>query len=278
MPIFEAIILGLIQGLTEFIPISSSGHLVLVRELFGWEDTGIAFDTVLHLGTLLAVIIYFWSTWKSLLFTLGRLIARKETKPENKFLLLALIIGTLPALAIGYFFNESIDQLFRDISWVAIFLIATGVLFVIAERARRWFKKREEQYGQKKFKDLGIGRALFIGCMQAVALLPGVSRSGLTIAGGIFSGLTREAAARFAFMLSVPIILAAGILGLIEMAGNGGIAEIGLASVIIGFIVAAASGYLAIKFMLRFLRQRKLYIFSIYLMILGVTLLVLGNL
>lgn len=278
MPIIESIILGLIQGITEFIPVSSSGHLVLVREIFGWQDSGIAYDSILHLGTLLAVLIYFRKTWLDLLTALGQIISRKPAKSEDKFLISAIIIGTIPALFFGYFLNKIIDQTFREITWVTIFLIATGLLFLVAERARRFFKKREEQYGQIKFEQIGWAKVLLIGLMQSIALLPGVSRSGMTIAGGIFSGLTREGAARFAFLLSMPIILAAGILGLIEVFGNGGLAEIGLASVIIGFVVSAISGYFAVKFMLRFLRNHKLYIFSIYLIVLGVVLLVISNL
>ncbi len=278
MPIIEAITLGLIQGLTEFIPVSSSGHLILVREIFGWADSGIAFDSILHLGTLLAVLIYFWKTWKNLLKALGQIISRKPVKPEDKFLLGAIIIGTIPALIVGYFFNETIDKTFREITWVTIFLIATGIVFVIAERVRKWFKKREKQYGKTEFKDVGWAKILFIGLMQAIALLPGVSRSGMTIAGGIFSGLSRESAARFAFLLSMPIILAAGILGLVEVFGNGGLEKIGLISLIVGFVVSAVSGYFAVRFMLKFLRNHKLYIFSIYLIVLGVVLLVISNL
>lgn len=288
MSIFEAVVLGLIQGLTEFIPVSSSGHLVLVRELFGWEDTGVAFDTILHLGTLLAVFIYFWSIWKSLFKSLGKfflgIFSRsywQKIPKEDSFLLGALIVGTIPAVIIGYFFRDFIDQTFRDIIWVTVFLMATGVLYILVERARRYFKHREEgkgnvEYGTTKFRDLSWGKILFIGVMQAIALLPGVSRSGTTIAGGVFSGLTREASARFAFMLAAPVILAAGILGLVDIFSNGGVTQIGIAQIIIGFSVSLIAGYFAVRLMLNYLKTRKLYIFSIYLFVLAIVIFLLN--
>lgn len=280
MDIIQASILGLIQGLTEFIPVSSSGHLVLIRILFGWEDTGVAFDTILHLGTLLAVFICFWSTWKSLLFTIWNLLSGlwhkqnlQKIKKEDKGLLLALLIGTLPAAVMGFFMRDLVDGFFRDVFWVAFFLICTGVLFIIIERLdiARVPKKNNEIL---KVTSLSSKQAFFIGLMQAVAILPGVSRSGMTIAGGMFVGFNREKAARFAFLLSAPIILAAGLVGLFEISSTG-FAGIGLWSVIIGFVVAAVSGYLAIKMMLQFLKSKKLYIFSIYLFIVGILILIL---
>jgi len=288
MPLIQALVLGLIQGLTEFIPVSSSGHLVLVRELFGWEDLGVAFDTILHLGTLLAVVVYFWSTWKKVFRTLGVIVAslfkpelRQSLDKEDVFLLGALVIGTIPAVVTGYFLGSWIDDTFRSLAWVTVFLMATGILFIIVERARRYFKRREEERGQPefgttKFAHLGWWKVLFIGCMQAVALLPGISRSGTTIAGGVFSGLNREAAARFAFLLSFPVILAAGIVGISQIAGDG-VEKIGWGSLIIGFVVSAVSGYFAVRLMLKYLRTKKLYIFSIYLFVLAIIIFILGS-
>jgi len=288
MPLIQATILGLIQGLTEFIPVSSSGHLVLVRELFGWPDMGVAFDTILHLGTLLAVLVYFWSTWKKVFKTFGIMLVgifrhdwRQKNTNEDKFLVGALIVGTIPAVIAGYFLGEWIDQTFRDLAWVTIFLMVTGILFIIAERGRRWFKKQdkgngESEFGTAKLSNLGWGKIIFIGCMQAVALLPGISRSGTTISGGIFSGLNRETAARFAFLLSFPVILGAGLIGVIDIADHG-FAEIGWAALIVGFAVSAISGYFAVKMMLRYLRTKKLYIFSIYLFALAIIIFILGS-
>ena len=285
----QATILGLIQGLTEFIPVSSSGHLVLVRELFGWEDMGVAFDTVLHLGTLVAVIIYFWSTWKSLLRTLGLLIAglfksscRKKIQPAELFLLAALLVATIPAVIVGYLTRDFIDSTFRNIVWVAIFLVVTGTVFIFMERGRRYFKhlaekKQQPRYGLTEFKNLSWGRIVFIGIMQSFALLPGISRSGFTIAGGVFSGLTREAAAKFAFLLSAPIILGAGLVGVYDIYQDGW-EKIGLTSLIIGFLVSLVSGYFAVRFMLKFIRGHKLYIFSVYLFVLAVVILIINQL
>jgi undecaprenyl-diphosphatase len=289
MSLLQATILGLIQGLTEFIPVSSTGHLVLVRELFGWEDMGIAFDTVLHLGTLLAVIIYFWSTWKSLLRTAGLLIAslfkpscRKKTEPSQVFLLAALAVATIPAVIVGYWARDFIDVAFRNIIWVAIFLIVTGTIFIFMERGRRYFKRLAEKkqrlrYGLTEFKNLSWGRIILIGIMQSFALLPGISRSGFTIAGGVFSGLTREAAAKFAFLLSAPIIFGAGLIGLYDIYRDG-LEKIGVWSLVIGFLVALISGYFAIRFLLKFIRSHKLYIFSVYLFVLAVVILIITQL
>lgn len=289
MPLIQATILGLIQGLTEFIPVSSSGHLVLVRELFGWEDMGVAFDTVLHLGTLLAVIIYFWSTWKSLFKTFGFFLAgffkpalRSRINKSELFLLAALIIATIPAAVLGYLTRDFIDAAFRNIVWVAIFLVVTGTVFIFMERGRRYFKrlaekKQQPRYGVTEFKNLSWGRIIFIGIMQSFALLPGISRSGFTIAGGGFSGLTREAAAKFAFLLSAPIILGAGLVGLYDIYQSGW-ETIGLASIIIGFVVSLVSGYFAVRLMLKFIRGHKLYIFSVYLFVLAVVILVINQL
>lgn len=281
MSILQSVILGLVQGLTEFIPVSSSGHLVLVSEIFGWEDQGIAFDIVLHLATLVAVVVYFWREWGRMLKSFGIWFAslfspslRSKISKEDGKLFLYILIGTIPAVPAGLFLEEYIEGYFRSIFWVSLFMILTGLLFVVLERGRRFYKHKREEKGQEEFgtdkiSELGILKSLFIGVMQSLGIFPGVSRSGITIAGGFLSGLSRQAAARFSFLLSVPAIIGAGTIGIKEISGkgfNGGILPIHF---IIGFAVSLFAGYFSIKWMLRFLKHEKLYVFAIYLIMLG---------
>ncbi|EKD49151.1 MAG: hypothetical protein ACD_63C00254G0008 [uncultured bacterium] len=287
MSLLQATILGIIQGLTEFIPISSSGHLVLVRELFGWKDTGFAFDAILHLGTLFAVIVYFWKIWKKMFIAFGFVVAGlfqpdlfKKAGKEDVKLLLYIIVATIPALIAGYFFMDIIENVFRNIIWVVVFLIMTGVLLIGIELLKIYFKRRSNKFGVTEKPDsdellhLGVGKALLIGVMQAVALLPGVSRSGMAMAGGIFVGLTRQAAARFSFLISGPVVIAAGALGLIYIKENG-TNGIGVWEILIGFTTSLVVGYFTVKYMLKYLNKNKFYVFSLYLIVLGIVLFLL---
>ncbi len=273
MPLLQAIVLGLVQGLTEFIPVSSSGHLVIVPYLLGWEAPGIAFDTILHLGTLLAVLVYFWREWRRLLIAAVYLVGgvfsarwRQKVDRGDAALLGLLVLGTIPALAAGYFFQDIFEQAFDNVALVALFFLVTAVLLAGVELYLKWRERRQPDKSQPV--NPRWGGALLVGIMQALAIFPGLSRSGLTISGGIFSGLSRERAARFSFLLSLPIILAAGLLGILDLQKTPLSDGDGLV-LLIGFAVAALSGWLAIRWLLSFLKRRPLYIFSIYLIIIS---------
>jgi undecaprenyl-diphosphatase len=262
--IFQAAVIGLLQGLTEFIPVSSSAHLELAPWIAGWPDTrvvgSLAFDVFLHLGTLVALLVYFGRDW---LRYLGALVAslreRRVGKDRDRRLAWLLVIATVPAAIIGFVGQDFIDSVLHADSdavrlAIAAFLAVGAVALWIADRigARN-----------RRLADLSTPNALTIGFSQALALLPGISRSGATITAGLALGLTREAAARFSFLLATPITLGAGVVGsrkLFEqpLSGNEWVA------VAIGFVVAAASGLFAIGFLLTWLRTRTVLVFSLY--------------
>jgi len=250
----QALLLGLLQGATEFIPISSSGHLVLVPWLLGWQEPGLAFDAVVHCGTLLAVVGYFRRDLALLARAwLRGWRARSWSEPQGRLAWL-ILLGTLPAVVLGLLFEEWFEALFSAPAAVAGFLMVTGLLLIVSERLGR------RQHGEDQ---LGWLDALLIGLGQAAAIAPGISRSGATMAAGLLRGLRREAAARFSFLLAAPVILGAGLLQLAKlvMSGQG---EGEWPTLALGFVTAAASGYLCIRFLLTYLRRRSLYPFALY--------------
>ncbi|MBI3953950.1 MAG: undecaprenyl-diphosphate phosphatase [Chloroflexi bacterium] len=254
MSLLEAFVLGLVQGITEFLPISSSGHLILVPKLLGWQPHSLAFDVMLHEATLLAVVAYFWRDWVRM--------ARERAR-----LLWLLAAGSVPTAVAGALFSGAIEERLRGAGVVAAMLLSIAVVMGAAEVVGR---KRD---GMER---VGLGRALFIGLAQALSLIPGVSRSGITIAAGMFGNLRRGAAARFSFLLGTPIILAVGVVKLAELArGGGGTGgpEAGWAALAVGFVTAAAVGVLAIRFLLAFLQRRGLWWFIAYRLALGGVLL-----
>lgn len=243
-------ILGLVQGLTEFLPVSSTGHLILVREVFGiTADHGLAIDAVLQLATALAVVVYFF----------------KDILKLDRQTLLALAAGTVPAVIAGLFLESTMDTVFRSATLVAYALLAGSLVMLAAEV----FSKRIEQK-----KEAGWGTGLVIGLFQCLALVPGMSRSGMTISGGLFMGLTRESAARFGFLLSVPIILGSGLKKLLELGFDGTLAAVG-PDLLAGSAVAFASGLLAIHLLLLFVRTQPLYAFIAYRIVLAALILYL---
>lgn len=257
MNIIQAIILGIVQGATEFIPISSSGHLVLTREVFGWEDPGVIFDIFLHLGTLLAVLIYFRRDWL-------KIIKDLFSKSGDKRIAINLVVATLPAFVLGFLFNDYINSIFRHALWVSTFLIIVGLFFLSAEKFAN-HKIIKKDLGKITWKD-----ALLIGLAQALALLPGVSRSGVTIAAGMFRSLKRTEATRFSFLMASIAILGASIFGSLEAMRDGGYMGNYWLEIVIGALIAALVGYISIKYLMKFLSQHKLHLFAIYLICLGV--------
>lgn len=269
MDIIQAIIIGLVQGLTEFLPVSSSAHLIFIQELLGVE-ANLAFDVLLHLGTLVAVISYFWRDILQMIIAFfsslvdlvkGRFISEIK-KDQYKKLTWYLIIATIPVGIIGYLFNSSIESLFTGISIPAFFLLITGCILYFSQRMNS---------GEINLKNMSWKEAVIVGCGQACALLPGLSRSGTTIATGLFLGLDKEFAAKFSFILSIPAILGAAVYELKDVSFSG---NVELTVWIIGFLVAAISGYLAIKFLLKLIKERSLDVFAYYCWIVGAIILV----
>lgn len=255
-----ALILGVVQGATEFIPISSSGHLVLVPWLLGADNPGLAFDAVLHLGTLCAVVAFFWRDLVQLI--IGLVLSLKERsltdEPRRKIAWL-IVLGTIPAAVIGYFLESFFEVLFAAPFWVGILLLATGVILAVSERLGR---------RALEIQDMSWLDAAIVGLAQAVAIAPGISRSGATIGAGLWRGLKREEAARYSFLLATPIILGAGVPKLTDL-WQASPAWSSPSALIVGFAAAALSGFLSIRFLLRYLRTRSLYPFAIYCWVVG---------
>lgn len=277
MDIIQAIILGIVQGLTEFLPISSSAHLVLVPKLIGVTypnpSAAVAFDTLLHLGTLVAVIGYFWKDILSLIkafissiMDIFRGKFKQELKEDSfKKLTWLLVVGTIPAGLAGVLFEKQFDALFSSVVAVGFFLLITGILLWAAERVKT---------GHKEVKEFSFKNALVIGIFQALAIAPGISRSGATISAGLFSGLDRTLAARYSFLLSIPAILGAAAVQIKDIHVG---FEANTAAIIAGFIAAVIFGYLAIAFLLRIIvRDKSLMIFAYYCWIVGIVTLILS--
>lgn len=267
---FQALILGIVQGLTEFLPVSSIAHLRIVPALLGWKDPGAAFSAVIQLGTLLAVVIYFWQDLSHLLMAFTRsLRERHKSHDLHARLSWYILYGTIPIVLFGVLFKEAITgPRIRSLPVISFSLIVLAIIMIIAEaRGRR----------KKGVEDLSLGGAFFIGCAQALALIPGMSRSGTTITAGLFTGLTLAASARFSFLLGSPAILLAGVFELKDLF-EAGLQGEGLFSLLLGVTSAFLSGYLAIDLLLKYLQTRSLKPFAIYRVLLGALLLVLASL
>ncbi len=259
MTLFQAIVLAVVQGLTEFLPISSTAHLILVPWLFGWQDPGLTYDVALHAGTLLAVLLYFIRTWWEMVLAL---LGRAPTRPEaGSGRLLGLIaLGTVPAGLAGYFLEPYAETVFRAPALVAMALIAVAVLMWVADRRPAL---------TRTVSGLTLADTLTIGVAQAVAIVPGTSRAGITIAAGLFRNLSREGAARFSFMLATPIIGGATLKKAVEVWGVGFPPGLTVTDFVVGVVVSAVVGYAAIAFLLRYLQVRTLKIFVAYRLALG---------
>lgn len=268
MDVIQAIIIGTVQGLTEFLPVSSSAHLVLVPEVLGVQGS-LAFDTVLHVGTLAAVFTYFWNDIvhmvRAFLSSIGDIPSGnfREGIREDRFKRLAwmVIIGTVPAGLAGVLFKDFFEALFSSTVAVGFFLIVTGLLLWGSERVSRGVSEK------LSIEKLGVRNSLIIGCAQALAIAPGISRSGATISAGLFLGFERELVARYSFLLSISAILGAALVQVKDI--SVGFDLLG-ASMIAGFLAAAVSGYAAIKFFLKLIKERDLNVFAYYCWALGI--------
>jgi undecaprenyl-diphosphatase len=256
----QAIVLGIVQGAAEFIPISSSGHLVLVPWFLDWPEPGLVFDTIVHWGTLAAILAVFWRDILALAMAWVRsLVGRSLDQPEARLAWL-IIVGTLPAALMGFLWEDFFESLFSSPGRVAVLLLVTGAILVLSERLGKRLRS---------LSDLGWLDSVLIGLAQGLAIAPGISRSGATMAMGLLRGVEREAAARFSFLLATPIIFGAGLLKLIELfqAGAGGASWL---SLMVGFLAAAISGYVCITFLLAYLQRGRLYVFAAYCWAAGV--------
>ncbi|MDO4396491.1 MAG: undecaprenyl-diphosphate phosphatase [Clostridia bacterium] len=274
MTYFEAIILGLVQGLAEFLPISSSGHLALIQGLFGIEgESVLLFAVLLHVGTLVSVFICYWKDiWEllvELVVTVKDLCTgnglRLDERPVRK-LGVMIIVATIPTGVIGLLFNDIFEGLYSSFVAIGIGFIITGVLMFLAERMGG---------SNRGIENMNFRNALFIGTLQGVAICPGISRSGSTLIGGLTTGLRREFAVKFAFLISIPSILGSVVLEVPDAVKAG--LDPGLAGpIVVGMLVAAVSGFVAIKTMIKIVSDKKLSYFSYYVWVLGVVTIVLG--
>lgn len=266
MTILQAIILGILQGATEFLPVSSSGHLVLIPWLLNWNPPGLTFDTTVHLGTLVAVVIYFWrDIWQIVLGVLKTLRTRTLDDFYGRLGWL-LVVGSIPAALAGYLLNDLFESLFGTPTLVSVFLLITGAILFFSEKVATRTRNLES---------IGWKDGILIGLAQAAAIAPGISRSGSTIAAGLALGIKREAAARFSFLLALPIIFGAWALQFKDALAVG-IPSGQITLLVAGFAAAAITGYAAIHFLLSYLRRRGLMAFVWYVWAFGLFTLVVS--
>jgi undecaprenyl-diphosphatase len=267
---FQALLLGIVQGLTEFLPVSSSAHLVLVPWVLGWDvepEAAFVFDVLVQLGTLTAVVIYFWPDLVHMLrSTLRAAIARRWTGDAYLRLTWLVVLGTVPAVAAGLLLKPLVEAAFGSPTAVSLFLLVTAGLLAGAEKVGRRSKALESA----SWID-----ALWVGLAQAISIFPGISRSGSTIAAGLARGLQRPAAARFSFLLSIPVMIGAGLVAGLDLAALPDAAAYGPV-VLVGFAAAAVVGYLSIRWLLTFVGRHSLTAFSIYCLAAGLAGLLLS--
>ena len=268
MPLLQVIVLAVVQGLTEFLPISSTAHLYLTSWLFGWQLEGLDFDIALHIGTLLAVLLYFARDWVQIIAQgFGVRMKGDEEIKHNHMLLWLLAIGTVPVGIAGLLFNKQAESTWRNPFVIGGMLIAVGVLMYLAEKAGR---------RQRDLSSIDLPDAVTIGVAQALAVVPGTSRSGITISAGLFRNMTRESAARFSFLLSTPAIAAAAGKALYDMHTKGGLHGVMNSDFLVGVAVSAITGCLVISWFLHYLRRGGLRPFVYYRIVFGIIVLALA--
>jgi undecaprenyl-diphosphatase len=267
VPVIEAAVLGVVQGLTEFIPISSSGHLVLVPEALGWGQPGLAFDVLLHAGSLIALLIYFSGE----LIDLSRGAIQGDR--ASRRLVMLLIIGNVPAAIAGLVWGDYFEEAFKDASAAAIQLGLTAIILVGAELILRYHQRRTANTGGglRKMEDMNVLDASVVGVAQAVSILPGISRSGSTIGAGLAMSISRDDAARFAFLLAIPALFGAMVIELPELDG----ASLGVPAAVVGFLSSLVFSYVAIWGLIRYLKRNTLYPFAAYCVVAAIVFYVL---
>ena len=260
MSVFRAVILGIIQGIAEFLPISSSAHLILLPYLFGWEESGLAFDVALHFGTMMAVLVVFFKDWWDLFIGAIKDIKIKKKTTEGK-MFWYLVIATIPAAGAGLLLDDIIENVIRNKIWIiALALAIMGMLIFLGDKwAQKHYKKEIE------FEDISLKQAFLVGVSQSFAVIPGFSRSGTTILAGRLMGISKQAITKFTFLLSVPVICGATILKVGDLSFT--------KEVIIGIISSFAMGIIAIKFLLNYIKKHDFSVFAFYRVILAIIVL-----
>ncbi len=267
--LLQALVMGIVQGLTEFLPVSSSGHLVIVPALLGWDDpfiTSLEFSVMLHIGTLAALLVYFRRDWARLVPAgLGAIRDRSLAGDPDRRLAWLIAAATVPALVAGFVLNDLVEDRFRQVGLVALMLVVGGAILWLAERSGP---------RDRTVEGLTFARALGIGGAQALALVPGISRSGISIAAGLFAGLERDAAARFAFLMAMPVTAAAGAYETLSIVRGDAGFDVQLGPLVVGMVAALLSGLVAIAGLLRFLRSRSTDVFVVYRVLLALVVVV----
>lgn len=252
MSIFQAVIYGIVQGIAEFLPISSSAHLIAIPQIFHWQDPGLAFDVALHVGTLIAVIAFFWRDWVNLI-TSG--VSHPGSREGRLFWFIA--IASVPGAIVGKLFEKQAESTFRNLALMGTMMIIMGIILYIADKKGR---------SEVSIEKIGFRRSFLIGMSQALAIIPGVSRSGITMSTGLLSGLTKEGAARFSFLLSTPIVLGAALLKMKDLIHT---PIQGMPTLVVGIVTSAVVGFLSIKFLLDYLKNKGFGIFVAYRFVVG---------
>jgi len=269
--VWHAAILGVIQGLTEFLPVSSSGHLVILPQLFGWQNPPIGFDVAVHFGTLIALVCFYWSELKGISAALLGVLVQRGKPLSDETLAQArlgglVLLACVPAGIAGVLFERFFESLFHGFAAVGVALLATGGILWISEGLRK---------GTAEHSKIGVWDAIWVGIAQSVAIVPGISRSGTTIAAGLLCGLGRKEAPRFAFLISIPVILGATVLSAYHMLMQGMPAN-AIAPYAVGIITAGVSGWVAIKVVLQAVVRGQLRFFSVYCWTVGSAVILLA--
>ncbi len=268
MPLFQVIVLAIVQGITEFLPVSSSAHLTILPWLLGWKDPGLEFDIALHVGTLLAVLGYFFKDWLQIVLEgFGVNYGGDPELKPNRMLLWMIALGSIPAGIAGLVFREQAENAWRSPWIIGTMLILIGLLMWVAER----ISAKSRNLSHLNFIDAGL-----IGLSQALAIVPGTSRSGITIATGLFRKFDRVAAARFSFLLSTPVIAGAALSALHHLRKQGGVAPDMRVPFMLGIVISAVVGAAVIALFMRFLQNRTLYPFIYYRIVFGIIVLALA--
>lgn len=264
--ILKAVLLGVVQGLTEFLPISSTAHLRIIPSFFGWGDIGASYTAVIQVGTMIAIIVYFWKDLMKMSLSFYASIKSRDYKSRDTRLLILIIAGTIPIVICGFLFKDIIRHQFRNMYVMASSLIFFSIVLFAADR----FTKKTVTMDKLKMSD-----GLFIGFFQALALIPGASRSGSTISGSFFRNMTREDAARFSFLLSIPAVLLSGMYELFSQRATLLSGDSAILSLVVATVVSGIVGYWSIWFLMEYIKKHSLTLFVVYRILFGILIIVL---